>query len=78
MINILRIFAKSHGHSPWDLSKARDLAKDVDPYKDLRGVSFSQCLVNDIVANRAGSAGLEARIDEALPSGHGRVWEGSL
>ena len=32
-------------YSQWDLSKARDLAKDVDPYKDLKGVSSSQCLV---------------------------------
>ena len=36
---------QNHMCSPWDLSKARDLAKDVDPYKDLKGVSFSQCLV---------------------------------
>ena len=36
---------QNHMYSPWDLSKARDLAKDVDPYKDLKGVSPSQCLV---------------------------------
>lgn len=32
---------QNHMCSPWDLSKARN----VDPYKDLKGVSSSQCLV---------------------------------
>ena len=65
--------------SPWDLSKARDLAKDVDPYKDLKGVSSSQSVFGrDIVANCEGNAGVKARVYEALPSGHGGVWEGSL
>ena len=42
-----------------------------------RSVAFS-VFGRDIVANCEGNAGVEARVDEALPSGHGGVWEGSL
>jgi len=68
---------QNHMYSPWDLSKARDLAKDVDSHKDERSVAFS-VFGRDIVANCEGNASVKARVDEALPSGHGGVWEGSL
>ena len=42
-----------------------------------RSVVFS-VFGRDIVANCEGNASVKARVDEALPSGHGGVWEGSL